>query len=51
LRAEVARHPDKSVVALRDYIAGRAKLSVSTPTVSRALAKLDLSRKKNDGGE
>ena len=51
LRAEVARHPDKSVVALRDYIERRAKVSVSTPTVSRALAKLDLPRKKNDGGE
>lgn len=51
LRAEVARHPDKSVVALRDYIERRAKRRISTPTVSRALAKLDLPRKKNDGGE
>ncbi|MCA1555836.1 MAG: hypothetical protein LC747_04015, partial [Acidobacteria bacterium] len=51
LRAEVARSPDKTVPALRDHLAERAGLSVSAPTVSRALSRLGLSRKKNGGGE
>lgn len=51
LRAEVARNPDKTVPALRDHLQERAGLSVSTPTVSRALSRLGLSRKKNAGGE
>jgi transposase len=34
LRAEVARRPDKTVVALRDHLEERAGLGVSTPTVS-----------------
>lgn len=51
LRSEVARRPDKTVPALRDHLAERTGVSVSTPTVSRALSRLGLSRKKNDGGE
>lgn len=51
LRAEVERHPDKTAAALRQRLAERAGVCVSRPTVSRALTKLGLSRKKNDGGE
>ena len=51
LRSEVARDPDKSVGALRDHLEERAGVNVSTPTVSRALSRLGLSRKKNGGGE
>ena len=51
LRREVERSPDKTVPALRDHLAERAGLSVSTPTVSRALSRLGLSRKKNGGRE
>ena len=51
LRLEVARRPDKTIPALRDHLEERAGLSVSTPTVSRALSCLGLSRKKNAGGE
>ena len=51
LRREVARDPDKTVPALRDHLEERAGISVSTPTVSRALSRLGLSRKKNGGGE
>ncbi len=50
LRAEVARYPDKTVEALREHLAERAQVSVSAPTVSRALSRLDLSRKKKHGG-
>ncbi len=46
LRAEVSRHPDKTVVALREHLEAQLKVAVSTPTISRALAKLGLSRKK-----
>ncbi len=51
LRREVARSPDKTIPALRDQLEERAGISVSTPTVSRALSRLGLSRKKNGGGE
>jgi transposase len=51
LRSEVARSPDKTVGALRDHLAERAGVSVSRPTVGRALSRLGLSRKKNNGGE
>ena len=51
LRREVARSPDKTIPALRDHLEGRAGLSVSTPTASRALSRLGLSRKKNGGGQ
>ena len=51
LRVEVARRPDKSVEALRDHLEERAGLAVSRPTVSRALSRLGLSRKKKHDGE
>jgi transposase len=51
LRSEVARSPDKTVPALRDHLEERGRVSVSRPTVSRALSRLGLSRKKNGGGE
>jgi transposase len=51
LRREVERSPDKTVPALRDHLEERAGVTVSTPTVSRALSRLGLSRKKNGGGE
>jgi transposase len=51
LRAEVERSPDKTAAALRDHLAERASVSVSRPTVTRALSRLGLSRKKNAGGE
>jgi transposase len=51
LRREVERNPDKTVPALREHLSERAGVTVSTPTVSRALSRLGLSRKKNDGGE
>ena len=51
LRSEVGRRPDKSVEALRDHLEERAGVSVSRPTVSRALARLGLSGKKKPEGE
>ena len=51
LRREVERSPDKTAAALHDHLAERASVSVSRPTVTRALSRLGLSRKKNDGGE
>ena len=51
LRREVERNPDKTAAALRDHLEERASVSVSRPTVTRALSKLRLSRKKNNGGQ
>lgn len=51
LRREVERSPDKTAAALCDHLSERAGVSVSRPTVTRALSRLGLSRKKNDGGE
>lgn len=51
LRREVARRPDKTAAALREHLEERGRANVSRPTVSRALSRLGLSRKKNDGGE
>ena len=51
LRREVERSPDKTIPALRDHLEERAGVTVSTPTVSRALSRLGLSRKKNAGGQ
>ena len=50
LSAEVARRPDQTVEALREHLYEHAQLSVSAPTVSRALSRLDLPRKKKHGG-
>ena len=51
LRAEVARRPDKTVGALRDHLEERAGVCVSRPTVSRALSRFGLSRKKKHSRE
>ena len=51
LRQEVVRSHDKTAAALRDHLEERASIIVSRPTVSRALSRLGLSRKKNGGGE
>jgi transposase len=51
LRREVESNPDKTAAALRDHLAERASVSVSRPTVTRALLRLGLSRKKNNGGQ
>jgi transposase len=51
LRREVARSPDKTAAALRDHLEERASVSVSRPTVSRALLRLGLSRKKKHDGQ
>ncbi len=51
LRREVARSPDKTIPALRDHLEEHAGLGVGTPTVSRTLSRLGLSRKKKAGGE
>lgn len=51
LRLEVKRSPDKTVAALRDHLEESGEVSVSRPTVSRALSRLGLSHKKNAGGQ
>lgn len=51
LRREVERSPDKTAAALRDHLEESAGVSVSRPTVSRALSRLGLSRKKKHGGQ
>jgi transposase len=51
LRQEVARRPDRTAAALRDHLEERGGVSVSRPTVSRALSRLGLSHKKNAGGQ
>lgn len=51
LCAEVTRYPDKTVAALREHLHESAQVNVSAPTVSRALSRLDLSRKKKHGGQ
>lgn len=50
LRAEVRRRKDSTLEELRAYLAAEAGLVVSTATVSRALSRLDLPRKKKSGG-
>ena len=51
LRAEVRRRKDATLEELRAHLEAEAGLSVSTSTVSRALTRLDLPRKKKSGGE
>jgi len=51
LRAEVRRRQDSTLEELRTHLAAEAGLVVSAATVSRALARLDLPRKKKSGGE
>jgi transposase len=50
-RQEVSRSPDKTAAALRDHLEESASVWVSRPTVTRALLRLGLSRKKNNGGQ
>jgi transposase len=51
LRAEIARNNDVTIEALRESLRMKAGVDVSQPTVSRALARLNLPRKKNSDGE
>ena len=51
LRAEVRRRKDSTLEELRAHLEAEAGLVVSAATVSRALARLDLPRKKKSGGE
>ena len=50
LRAEIKRRPDRTNESLSGHLREQAGVSVSAPTVSRALARLGLSRKKKHGG-
>ena len=50
LRAEVRRRKDSTLEELRAHLAAEAGLVVSAATVSRALTRLDLGRKKKSGG-
>lgn len=49
IRSEIARNNDVTIEELRDLLRTRYKVEVSQPTVSRVLARLNLSRKKNRG--
>ena len=51
LRAEVRRRKDSTLEELRAHLAEGDGLAVSISTVSRALIRLDLPRKKKLGGE
>ena len=51
LRLEVRRRQDSTLEELRAHLEAEAGLVVSAATVSRALARLDLGRKKKSGGE
>jgi transposase len=51
LRSRVRQHKDATLDELRDHLGEQGDLSVSVSTVSRALIRLDLGRKKKPGGE
>ena len=51
LRSQVRRQKDATLEELRAHLEEQAGLSVSVSTVSRALIRLDLPRKKKSGGE
>lgn len=51
LRAAVRRQKDATLEELRADLEERDRLSVSASTVSRALIRLGLGRKKKSGGE
>ena len=51
LRSRVRRHEDATLEELRDHLQEQEGLSVSVSTVSRALIRLDLGRKKKSGGQ
>jgi transposase len=46
LRAEIKRHPDATLEELCRKVLGREGTPVSVPTMSRVLAEMGLSRKK-----
>jgi transposase len=50
LRAAVASNDDATLGGLREHLAARAGVTVSEATVSRALTKLGLPRKKKHEG-
>lgn len=50
LRAAVAANNDATLGELREHLAARARVEVSDATVSRALSKLGLPRKKKHEG-
>lgn len=50
LRAAVAADNDATLGELREHLAARARVTVSDATVSRALSKLGLPRKKKHEG-
>jgi transposase len=51
LRTEVRRRKDSTLEELRAHLAEKDAVAVSVSTVSRALIRLDLPRKKKSGGE
>ena len=51
LRSEVRRRKDSTLEELRAHLAEKDAVAVSVSTVSRALIRLDLPRKKKSGGE
>jgi transposase len=51
LRAAVRRQKDATLEELRAHLEERDGLAVSVSTVSRALIRLDLGRKRKSGGE
>ncbi len=51
LRSEVRRRKDSTLEELRAHLAEKDGVAVSASTVSRALIRLDLGRKKKFGGE
>ena len=51
LRSRVRQRKDATLEELRDHLAEQAGLSVSVSTVSRALIRHGLGRKKKSGGE
>jgi transposase len=50
LRSRVRQHKDATLEELRDHLAAHDGLEVSASTVSRALTRLNLGRKKKSGG-
>lgn len=51
LRSEIRRRKDSTLEELRAHLAKKDGVEVSVSTVSRALIRLDLGRKKKSGGE
>jgi transposase len=50
LRSRVRQHKDATLEELRAHLAEQDGLEISISTVSRALIRLDLGRKKKSGG-